>query len=62
MARLHTSPIMASALKMYLDLGFVRDCALPSMRGVEYARYTLANEAIPDAIARLRVPAKAHAT
>jgi ribosomal protein S18 acetylase RimI-like enzyme len=38
---LHTSPIMASALRMYEALGFVRDCDLPPIRGVPYGRYAL---------------------
>jgi ribosomal protein S18 acetylase RimI-like enzyme len=38
---LHTSPIMASALRMYEALGFVRDQDLVPMRGVEYGRYVL---------------------
>jgi ribosomal protein S18 acetylase RimI-like enzyme len=38
---LHTSPIMAAALRMYLALGFVREHDLPPIRGVPYARYVL---------------------
>jgi ribosomal protein S18 acetylase RimI-like enzyme len=38
---LHTSPIMASALRMYEALGFVRDADLPPIRGVPYGRYVL---------------------
>ena len=38
---LHTSPIMATALRMYLSLGFVREHDLPPNRGVPYARYVL---------------------
>jgi ribosomal protein S18 acetylase RimI-like enzyme len=38
---LHTSPIMASALRMYEALGFVRDSDLPPIRGVPYGRYVL---------------------
>jgi ribosomal protein S18 acetylase RimI-like enzyme len=38
---LHTSPIMASALRMYEALGFVRDRDLPPIRGVPYGRYVL---------------------
>jgi GNAT superfamily N-acetyltransferase len=38
---LHTSPIMAAALRMYLAMGFVREHDLPSIRGVPYARYVL---------------------
>jgi ribosomal protein S18 acetylase RimI-like enzyme len=39
---LHTSPLMASALRMYEALGFVRDQDLPPIRGVPYGRYVLA--------------------
>lgn len=39
---LHTSPIMATALHMYLAIGFVREHDLPPIRGVPYARYVLA--------------------
>jgi ribosomal protein S18 acetylase RimI-like enzyme len=38
---LHTSPIMASALRMYEALGFVRDQDLAPIRGVPYGRYVL---------------------
>jgi ribosomal protein S18 acetylase RimI-like enzyme len=38
---LHTSPIMASALRMYEAIGFVRDRDLPPIRGVPYGRYVL---------------------
>jgi GNAT superfamily N-acetyltransferase len=38
---LHTSPIMAAALRMYLTIGFVREHDLPPIRGVPYARYVL---------------------
>jgi ribosomal protein S18 acetylase RimI-like enzyme len=38
---LHTSPVMASALRMYEALGFVRDADLPPIRGVPYGRYVL---------------------
>jgi GNAT superfamily N-acetyltransferase len=38
---LHTSPIMATALRLYLDIGFVREHDLPLNRGVPYARYML---------------------
>ena len=50
---LHTSPIMASALRMYLDLGFERDCDLPAERGVPYGRYVLPAAAFEAALARL---------
>lgn len=50
---LHTSPIMASALRMYEAIGFVREHDLPSNRGVPYARYVLPAEGIATALARL---------
>jgi len=39
---LHTSPIMASALRMYEAIGFLRDQDLAPIRGVPYGRYVLA--------------------
>ena len=51
---LHTSPIMASALRMYEALGFVRDGDLPPIRGVPYGRYVLPAPHIPEALRRLR--------
>jgi ribosomal protein S18 acetylase RimI-like enzyme len=50
---LHTSPIMATALRLYESIGFVREHDLPSIRGVPYARYTLPATDIPAALARL---------
>jgi ribosomal protein S18 acetylase RimI-like enzyme len=50
---LHTSPIMASALRMYEAIGFVRDSELPAIRGVPYGRYVLSAAAIPSAIGLL---------
>jgi ribosomal protein S18 acetylase RimI-like enzyme len=47
---LHTSPIMASALRMYEAIGFVRDRDLPPIRGVAYGRYVLPAAGIPEAI------------
>ncbi|MGJ7915332.1 GNAT family N-acetyltransferase [Massilia sp. LXY-6] len=47
---LHTSPVMASALRMYEALGFVRDKDLPPIRGVPYGRYVLAAADLPRAI------------
>jgi ribosomal protein S18 acetylase RimI-like enzyme len=38
---LHTSPIMAAALRLYASLGFVREHDLAPIRGVPYARYVL---------------------
>jgi ribosomal protein S18 acetylase RimI-like enzyme len=46
---LHTSPVMASALRMYEALGFVRDRDLAPIRGVPYGRYVLAAAHIPAA-------------
>jgi ribosomal protein S18 acetylase RimI-like enzyme len=39
---LHTSPIMAAALRMYESAGFVRDLDIAPIRGVAYGRYMLA--------------------
>jgi ribosomal protein S18 acetylase RimI-like enzyme len=50
---LHTSPIMASALRMYEAIGFVRDQDLPPICGVPYGRYLLPSAAIDAAIGRL---------
>ena len=50
---LHTSPIMAPALRMYLALGFERDADLPPERGVPYGRYVLPASAFREALARL---------
>ncbi|MGZ5183262.1 MAG: GNAT family N-acetyltransferase [Ramlibacter sp.] len=47
---LHTSPIMASALRMYEAIGFVRDGDLPPIRGVPYGRYMLQAADIPQAL------------
>jgi ribosomal protein S18 acetylase RimI-like enzyme len=47
---LHTSPVMASALRMYEALGFVRDRDLAPIRGVPYGRYVLAAAAFPGAL------------
>ena len=46
---LHTSPIMASALRMYEAMGFVRDRDLAPIRGVPYGRYVLAAPALGSA-------------
>jgi ribosomal protein S18 acetylase RimI-like enzyme len=53
MVGLHTSPVMASALRMYEAIGFVRDRDLPPIRGVPYGRYALPAAGIPPA---LRLP------
>jgi len=50
---LHTSPIMASALRMYEAIGFVREHDLPPNRGVPYARYVLPAADIGAALALL---------
>jgi ribosomal protein S18 acetylase RimI-like enzyme len=50
---LHTSPVMASALRMYEAVGFVRDSDLPPIRGVPYGRYVLPAADIPAAMRRL---------
>jgi ribosomal protein S18 acetylase RimI-like enzyme len=51
---LHTSPIMASALRMYEALGFVRDRDLAPIRGVPYGRYVLPLSATISAAAHAR--------
>lgn len=50
---LHTSPIMATALRLYESIGFVREHDLPPIRGVPYARYTLPAADIARALDRL---------
>lgn len=50
---LHTSPIMATALSLYTRIGFRRDCDLPPINGVPYARYVLPGAAIPAAVSLL---------
>ncbi|MCS0582840.1 GNAT family N-acetyltransferase [Massilia pinisoli] len=50
---LHTSPIMATALRLYEGIGFRREHDLPPIRGVPYARYMLPAGAIDAALARL---------
>jgi ribosomal protein S18 acetylase RimI-like enzyme len=50
---LHTSPVMASALRMYQAVGFVRDRDLEPIRGAPYGRYALPAAAIRAAIERL---------
>lgn len=52
---LHTSPIMASALRMYLAIGFVRERDLAPIRGVPYALYVLPAAEIPRALALLDI-------
>jgi ribosomal protein S18 acetylase RimI-like enzyme len=50
---LHTSPVMASALRLYEAVGFTRDSDLPAIRGVPYGRYVLAAGNIPSALGAL---------
>ena len=38
---LHTSPAMATALRMYETIGFVRDRDIPPIHGMAYGRYML---------------------
>lgn len=54
---LHTSPIMATALKLYESIGFVREHDLPPNRGVPYARYVLPAADIARALDRLSLAA-----
>lgn len=50
---LHTSPIMASALRLYTSLGFTRDRDLDPIRGVPYGRYVLPASELQAALGRL---------
>ena len=50
---LHTSPIMATALRLYEGIGFRREHDLPPIRGVPYARYVLPADDIGKALAHL---------
>lgn len=50
---LHTSPIMTTALRLYLHLGFTRDRALDPIHGVPYARYVLPAGGVQAALGRL---------
>ena len=50
---LHTSPIMATALRLYEGIGFRREHDLPPIRGVPYARYMLPAADIGTALAHL---------
>ncbi|QOL49338.1 GNAT family N-acetyltransferase [Massilia litorea] len=54
---LHTSPVMASALRMYTAIGFERDSDLPPIRSVPYGRYVLTAERLETALAILRAVA-----
>jgi GNAT superfamily N-acetyltransferase len=53
---LHTSPLMATALRMYEAIGFVRDRDIAPIRGVAYGRYVLPAAAIDRALGMLGVP------
>lgn len=50
---LHTSPMMASALRLYMRLGFVRDRDIDPIRGVSYGRSVLPAEGVPAALDQL---------
>ena len=50
---LHTTPVMASALRMYTAIGFTRDRDLAPIRGVAYGRYILPADEINAALALL---------
>lgn len=50
---LHTSPIMTTALRLYVHLGFTRDRALDPIHGVPYARYVLPAEGVAAALGKL---------
>jgi len=53
---LHTSPAMATALRMYETIGFVRDRDIPPIQGMAYGRYMLPATGLAQAIAMLEVP------
>lgn len=50
---LHTSPMMATALRLYTTLGFTRDLDLDPIDGVSYGRYVLPAERLPAALDQL---------
>lgn len=50
---LHTTPLMASALRMYEAIGFARDRDLDPIRGVPYGRYVLPSSGIAGALVLL---------
>jgi len=50
---LHTTPLMASALRLYTAIGFTRDRDLAPIRGVDYGRYVLPAQGIACALAML---------
>jgi ribosomal protein S18 acetylase RimI-like enzyme len=47
---LHTTPLMASALRLYSAIGFQRDRDLAPIRGVPYGRYVLPADRIAAAL------------
>jgi hypothetical protein len=51
---------MATALRLYASIGFVREHDLPPIRGVPYARYTLPAAEIGAALARLAALQQRH--
>jgi GNAT superfamily N-acetyltransferase len=53
---LHTSPVMAAALRMYESIGFVRDRDIAPIQGVAYGRYMLPAARIAQALAALEMP------
>jgi len=57
---LHTSPVMAAALRMYEAIGFVRDADIAPINGVAYGHYRLQAEEIARAIGRLEGAAEGH--
>lgn len=50
---LHTSPIMAPALRLYTRLGFTRDRDLDPIHGVPYGRYVLPAGGLQAALSQL---------
>lgn len=50
---LHTSPMMATALRLYTTLGFTRDRDLDPIDGVAYGRYVLPATRLQAALDRL---------
>lgn len=53
---LHTSPVMATALRMYQAIGFVRDRDIAPIQGMAYGRYMLPAAGIAQALAALEAP------
>lgn len=50
---LHTSPMMATALRLYTTLGFTRDRDLDPIDGVSYGRYVLPGQRFQAALDQL---------